>query len=725
MNPTIPSRIFLCGAVFTLAGASFAVADEQTRLDSFDLSDLEVVSSADASAGGLTPPFAGGQVASGARVGLFGALDYMETPYAVIAYTQELIDNQQAASVGDVLLNDPGVRVARGFGNFQQLYFVRGLPVYSDDMSYNGLYGLLPRQYLATEFVERVEVMHGANAFLNGAAPGGSGLGGAVNVLPKRAPNESLTSLTAGLQTGGQTYFAGDLGRRYLDGRLGVRVNLANRNGETAVEGASDRVSVFGTGLDYRGERFRLSGDFGYQDLRRDGTQPSITIGAGLAIPEAPEAGLSVAQPWTFSNERDAFGTLRGEFDLTDSITAWLAGGAREGHEKNSFANPTAIDAAGTMSAYRFDNVREDMVYSGEVGLRGTLETGSIGHNWTIAAAGYEADSKNAYAFSNFAGFTTNLYAPSAVDAPSADFFVGGSMSEPLVTERTRTQSVAVADSLRLLDDQLIVLAGVRWQKIATASYNYNTGVEESTYDESALTPSVGLLYKVIPEVAVFANYIEGLQRGEIAPMTDGSGNAVVNGGEALSPFRTEQIEIGVKYEVGAIGGSVSFFQSEKPVTGLNTDKVYGTIGDNRYRGVDVSVFGRLADSLKILGGISFLDTDINGNHSIGAPKVQANLGIDWQVPTVEGLFFDGRVIATGSQYADAANTQKVSSWARLDLGARYLHTLDGGAELLFRARIENLTDEDYWASAGGFPGAGYLTVGAPRTIVVSTEYRF
>ena len=72
---------------------------------------------------------------------------------------------------------------------------VRGLPIYSDDITYNGLYGLLPRQYLASNFIERVQVFRGANTFLKGAAPGGSGLGGAVNVVPKRAPmieNESF-----------------------------------------------------------------------------------------------------------------------------------------------------------------------------------------------------------------------------------------------------------------------------------------------------------------------------------------------------------------------------------------------------------------------------------------------------------------------------------------------------------------------------------------------------
>ena len=154
------------------------------------LATVNVEASADASAEGLTKPYAGGQVARGGRVGILGNQDMMSTPFSSTNYTNELIQDQQAKSVADVLLNDPSVRQARGFGNFQELYVVRGFPVYSDDVAYNGLYGMLPRQYIASEFFERVEVFRGANSFLNGAAPGGSGIGGAINLLPKRAPNE-------------------------------------------------------------------------------------------------------------------------------------------------------------------------------------------------------------------------------------------------------------------------------------------------------------------------------------------------------------------------------------------------------------------------------------------------------------------------------------------------------------------------------------------------------
>ena len=210
-----------------------------------------ISASADASAGGLKPPYAGGQVARGGRVGLLGSQDVMDTPFTITNYTAKLIQDQQAASLADVLQNDPAVRVTRGFGNFQQAYMVRGLVVYSDDISYNGLYGLLPRQYLAAELVERVEVLRGASAFLNGAAPGGSGLGGAVNVMPKRAANAPQAEVTIGVEAA-QLSEAIDVARRFgADKELGLRANVVHREGDTAVEGENGKLDAALLGADF------------------------------------------------------------------------------------------------------------------------------------------------------------------------------------------------------------------------------------------------------------------------------------------------------------------------------------------------------------------------------------------------------------------------------------------------------------------------------------------
>jgi len=332
----------------------------------------------------LTPDYAGGQVARGGRVGLFGNLDMMDTPFNSTNYTADFMRNLQARSVADVVQSDPGVRVARGFGNFQELYVVRGFPVYSDDMSYNGLYGLLPRQYVAAEFLERVEVFRGANSFLNGAAPNGSGLGGSFNLVPKRAPDQPLNRLSAGYENEGQSYLAADFARRF--GGFGMRINGVRRDGEMSIDNQERELSMASLGIDYRGERARFSADFGWQDHRLDAPRPSVTPSGIGGLPRAADASSNFAQNWTFSAEKDFFGVARGEYDVTENTSVWAASGVRDSEEHNVLANPTA-NGDGSSSAYRFDNYREDRVTTSEIGLRTRFDTGAVGHRLSIQAS--------------------------------------------------------------------------------------------------------------------------------------------------------------------------------------------------------------------------------------------------------------------------------------------------------------------------------------------------
>jgi iron complex outermembrane receptor protein len=227
-------------------------------------------------------------------LGLLGNVDMMDTPFNTLNFTQALIQDQQARSVADVLQNDPSVRVARGFGNFQELYVIRGFAVNSDDLAYNGLYGLLPRQFVASELLERVEVFRGANSFLNGAAPGGGGIGGSINLLPKRASNNPLTQVTIGTETGGQGYAAIDIGRRFgADGNTGIRVNAARRDGDTSVDNEHRELTVASVGLDFQARDFRLSADIGYQDHKLKAPRPSVTVVSGIALPAAPDGSAT------------------------------------------------------------------------------------------------------------------------------------------------------------------------------------------------------------------------------------------------------------------------------------------------------------------------------------------------------------------------------------------------------------------------------------------------
>ena len=672
--------------------------------------------------------YEGGQVARGARVGMFGALSQLDTPFAVTAYTEELARNQQARSVGDVLQNDPAVRVSKGFGNFQELYVIRGFPVYSDDMTYNGLYGILPRQFVAAEFLERVEVFHGATAFLNGAAPGGSGVGGAFNLTPKRVGNEPLTRVTLGLEGGGEVYAAADVSRRFgTDGDTGLRLNLARRDGESAIEDQSRTLNVIGLGLDRRGDRARFSADLGWQDHRIDAPRPTVTPTG--AVPAAPDASSNFAQTWTYTDEEQLFGVARGEFDLTADVAAWAAFGGRSGEEANVLANPTA-QPDGTISAYRFDNARQDTVWSGDVGVRAELTTGPVGHRLVASASQVQSKSENAYAFSNFAGFASNLYNPVNVSPPVATFFVGGDLDNPNVTERVKTSSVAIADMLSFMDGRLLVTAGARYQEIETRTYDYNTGAFGSGYEGDAITPAFAVVYKPIEQISLYANYAEALIPGQTAPAVSG-GVPVTNAGEILSPFRGEQAEVGMKYDVGSFGGSVSLFRLTLPSAYVENNR-FGTNGEQRNQGIEIAFFGEPREGLRLLGGWTILDAELtrtaggalDGKAPIGAPELQGNINFEWDVPQVSGLTLEGRVVYTGEQEVDATNTVQLDSWTRLDAGVRYAFRA-AGRPLTARARIENIADEDHWVAVGGFPGANYLTLGAPRTLSIQISAEF
>jgi iron complex outermembrane receptor protein len=680
----------------------------------------------------LTPDYAGGQVARGGRVGLFGNLDMMDTPFNSTNYTADFMRNLQARSVADVVQSDPGVRVARGFGNFQELYVVRGFPVYSDDMSYNGLYGLLPRQYVAAEFLERVEVFRGANSFLNGAAPNGSGLGGSFNLVPKRAPDQPLNRLSAGYENEGQSYLAADFARRF--GGFGMRINGVRRDGEMSIDNQERELSMASLGIDYRGDRARFSADFGWQDHRLDAPRPSVTPSGIGGLPRAADASSNFAQNWTFSAEKDFFGVARGEYDVTENTSVWAASGVRDSEEHNVLANPTA-NGDGSSSAYRFDNYREDRVTTSEIGLRTRFDTGAVGHRLSIQASIFDLDSKNAYALSNFlAGFASNIYEPVQVDPPLADFFTGGVLFDPLTTTRTKTSSAALADTLMFMEERLLVTLGARYQVIEQNTYDYNSGARLTRYDDSIVTPVFAVVVKPSERVSIYGNYAEGLVQGDIVPSVVNTPNGPVtpsNANEILDPFVTKQYEVGAKYDSGALGGTLSVFQVTQPSAILAGDLVRDD-GEQRNRGVELTVYGLLAENLRVLGGITALDAEYTrtqfgvneGNDVIGVPDTQANIGVEWDVTGLDGLSLDGRWVYTSSQAADAANTMSIPSWTRLDLGARYAVRI-GSTDVTMRLRVDNVTDNDYWASVGGSFGANYLVLGAPRTFTFSASFDF
>ncbi|MER1973762.1 MAG: TonB-dependent receptor, partial [Psychrobacter alimentarius] len=495
----------------------------------------------------------------------------------------------------------------------------------------------------------------------------------------------------------------------------------------------SATLGLAALGLDYRGDQYRLSADLGWQDNKMNETRTNVTLEGVSRVPKAPKATKNWAQPWTYSNEEDVFGTIRGEYDFNDALTAYGAYGVRSGEEENSLANLTVNDVDGTGTTYRFDNARKDLVQSAELGLRGKLQTGKIDHDWVIATELYDQEEKGAYGFDFNNLLATNLYNPTKYrdNSWSDAAFFGGDLDNPKLTGETQLQSFALADTFSLFDDKLKTTLGVRHQNIQTTSYDYNTQEKTSDYDESKWTPSVGLVYQPSMDWSVYGNYIESLAKGDTAPLVQG-GTTVTNGGQDLAPYVSKQTEVGVKYDNGVIGSSLAIFRTDEPRAYVNDNDTFVEAGENRHEGAELSVFGSPSENMRLIAGVSYLsakqkdtgDVTLDGNRVIGVPKLQSNINLEYDLAAIEGLTLTGDIIHTGARYADAANTLKVDGYTTLDLGARY-RTVLAGQDVTLKGMVTNVTGEDYWQSVGGLPTYGYLNAGDPTALKVSATFNF
>ncbi|SQF98691.1 ferric siderophore receptor [Paucimonas lemoignei] len=662
--------------------------------------------------------YEGGQVNRRGAQGLLGDKDFMETPFNLTSYTSTTVKNQQARTLGDVVANDPSVRITNPAGGRFEQFSVRGLSLYNSDVSFGGLYGVLPTYSIDMEMVERIDILKGPGALLGGIAPRGS-VGGGINIEPKRAGSEPLTEFTGSYASAGQFGGHVDIGRRFGDEQeYGIRFNGVRQSGDTEWDHQSVEREAAVVGLDFRKERVRLSADFGRQERHADAPIERVEVAAGIKMPKAEDIHHNFAQPWTYSNSKDTFGAVRGEFDVSDSLMVYAAAGARKG-EYDFLRHAVQVNNSNGNFAFQPRSFqRDEDVKTFTVGARSWLNTGPISHTLNVSLNRFDMDFDNGG--ERYLARTSNLYNPVLAPYPgAATRFDTSTHTENLFT------SAALSDTLGFLDDRVQLTLGARLQRVEVDAYA--SGVLGQQYDEQATSPAVGLVIKATDHISLYANYIEGLSQGETAPTT------ATNRDEVFAPYKSKQTEAGVKLDMGGFATTLSVFRIEQPSYITDAAGNFKPDGELRNQGVELNVFGELTSDLRLLGGVMVLDSEqtktalgqFDGKRGTGSPILNANMGVEYDLDQLPGLTLTARAIHTGSQYLDQANDQKIDAWQRYDLGGRYAFKL-GTNPVTVRAGVENVLNKTYWASAAtSSDAAAGLTLSTPRTWLVSATVGF
>jgi len=674
--------------------------------------------------------FSGGQVSTEARLGALGNRPIKDTPFSITAYTAKLIRDQQARTVADITLNDPSVRADAPPFSERDSFLIRGFPVVNLDIFYDGLpYIANPRRHFL-EGIEQVQVLKGPSNFVNG---GIGRVGGTINLIPKRAADEPLTRLTTGYRSDSQLWTHADVGRRFGEGdEWGIRANGSFRGGETTLDHNDTRIGVASLGIDYRGEDVRASLDFSHSTQKLDSpTSLFNSASAGLsAIPRAPNGRVNTANPFEYLDSSYNMVAGRLEYDVLDNTTIYAAAGASRYREDFLTSSYTILNSNGDASVAFGYNPQEIIGYSGETGIRSEFETGEIEHKLNASLSVSLNQNNRGYFNPSALGFptyTTNIYDPTYL--PSGSVNTSGlprSNNLGRFAELLAT-SLSLSDTASLFDDRLELTIGGRYQDVRSEGFNTRpaagpAGFRNYLYQEARFSPALAATYKLQDNVSLYANYVEALTEGAIAPAT------ASNAGQIFPPFVNKQKEIGLKYDTGSTMLTAALFEIRQ-ASGFTTNGVFGVNGLQINRGLELTAYGEPSDGVRLLGGVTFLDAELartnggtfNGKRAPGVPEISISLYGEYDLPWVEGLTATGRFVYSGSTYYNQANTQKVDDWTRVDLGARYKFERENGKAVELRANVENVLNENYWASSA----RGWLAAGAARTFMVSASFDF
>lgn len=668
----------------------------------------------------VTDSYSGGQVASGGRVGMLGDKGFMETPFNTIGYTEKYIQDAQARDITDVIAaTDPSVFSSGVTGQNLESYSIRGFRSDVGDVTINGLFGMAPYYRSSPEMFERIEVLKGPSALLNGMPPKGSA-GGAVNLVSKRAGDEPLTTLTTSYLSDSQLGGHIDLGRRFgVDDQFGVRFNGVYRDGDAAVDQQDKRNGLVSLGLDWRGDRVRLSVDMYDSQEHVNGPTRGITLAPGVSVPRPPEPDTLLNPSWAFNDIEDRGAMIRGELDISDNLMAYAAAGMSTTSFKSTSASLTQVfNEAGDLRTNLGDVNDEVDRKTADIGLRSSFRTGPVHHELALNGTYYTEDYElNARRGVLPADIITNIYRPVWGDVSTVF------NARPITQRELELTSFGLADTLSFAQDRLHLTLGGRHQRVVQDSFFGPDSIPISSYDESALTPAAAVLFELTDQVSVYANYIEGLSQGASAPST------ASNAGETFKPYKTKQKEVGLKFDLGEFAHTLSFYEIARPSSYTNpVTNAFSFGGEQRNRGVEWGFFGSPAENVRLMGGVAYVDPELTktvggnnqGKQATGIPKLQAKLGAEWDLPFVQGLTLTGNASAISRQYLNEDNSLSLSGRTLYDLGARY-STKMSGYPVTWRLNIENLTNKAYWAK----PHYTTLALGAPRTVMLSATVGF
>ncbi|MCE5981719.1 TonB-dependent receptor [Pseudomonas sp. LF19] len=644
-----------------------------------------------------------------------------DIPQTVNVVPQSVIKDQGAQSMEDVLKNVPGIGLSNGDGQRDQVT-IRGFSaigdMYVDGMRDDALY------YRDLSNVERVEVVKGPAAVLYGRGSSG----GLINSVSKKPTFNPVQEVGVSFDSEGKRRTQFDTGwADQQQGDKAFRLTGALEDSDTfRDDGYIDRKALAPSAY------FKLSDDL---ELNLGATYLYDKRLIDFGIPALGKRPVDVdrdkrfgaADPDDDYARSEVFSFSAGvDYRINDSFT--LSNTSRYYHydldRNNTLADSsptrfvTAANGELLVKLNRGNVQRTEDGWFNQTELKQQAVLAGMNHNLLYGVElGRQVKDQSVFSQNNVA--QVPVFRDGLVDVPF--------QANRQTAKGTTTQDTAgfyVQDLIELAP-QWKALLGVRYD-VFDQEYADDLTRTDLSRTDTTWSPRIGLVYQPDAIQSYYVSVSRSYQpSSEVFALSAGN--------QGLEPEETTNYEIGAKWDLldSRLALTAALFRLER--TNMKTTDPANPAqlvlaGEQRTDGFEATLSGQLTDKWQVYGGFAFLDAEItkstsrtNGVANEGqtptlTPRTSANLWL------VRSLTEHWRV-GMGANYVDERytaldNVVVMPSYTTVDAALLY-----NQPKWDMALRLRNVFDRDYYASAHG--SVDLITPGAPRTLELSTNYRF
>lgn len=636
-------------------------------------------------------------------------LDVMENPQATAIVTHEIIEQQQAQQLSDVVRNVNGMYITSARGGSQDSFGARGYAFGAENIYKNGARvnsGIFPE----VSGMERVEILKGGAAILYGnVAPGGI-----MNMITKKPIFNQGGSVT--VSTGSWDNYKTTLDfYDALSKSSAFRVNGAFEDKASFRDKVTSQKYYFNpsflfnisdkTQLIVEGDYLKndLTPDFGVGTLVLDQPTSRSVINDLIDIRKNPGSNFQ------YQDTQMATSTVTLNHQINNNWNLNVIG-SYQNYTKDFFGNERMQWYLQSNGSYLWNRsmtrtYNEQNYGSVQVNLNGEFSTGKVKHKLLFGADADYLQSDNytyyfqkqdgSWAESSLVYGTNGNNTNGNISLTDENSWSSGYKPDTSKKDLTRTPTRRVGvyiQDLISVTEKLKVLAGIRWSYLenmtplkttyAFGTKSYKKEDIAGNMSKNAFSPRLGLVYQWTDSFMTFASYTNSFIPNTGIDIND----------KSLDPSIVDQWELGFKknlfsntlafnataYQIdnSNLAQMAAFNASGQVNTNTNVKEL---TGKTRSRGVELDITGNPLSNLSIIAGYSYnhmtyLDTPntdgsfIEGERIVRTPLNTANASVFYTFDRyVKGLKIGATAFYTGSRYGGWNNLKDANGNQKTD----------------------------------------------------------